>query len=295
VVTPYPEIEFYRASDGRRLAVRVWRPNGPPRARVVLLHGITSHSGWYSGSCSHLAAAGCEVHFLDRRGSGLNCEQPGDVDRWETWIDDVAVYLAKCRTPDVWCHGIDGASSRQAGPILCGISWGGKLAVAVARRHPGLLDGLGLICPGLFSHHEPGLLKRLVLAIPQPTRFAQARVSIPLGDPGLFIEHPKWREFIERDPLALRKVTLRFARADRELARFAQRAAPYLHLPLLLMLAGRDRIVANRPTRKFFARAASSNKTLIEYSNATHTLEFETEPDAYFADLANWLTKTAGC
>ena len=39
--------------------------------------------------------AGFEVHFLDRRGSGLNAEQPGDVDRWQTWIDDVAAYLEK--------------------------------------------------------------------------------------------------------------------------------------------------------------------------------------------------------
>jgi alpha-beta hydrolase superfamily lysophospholipase len=192
------------------------------------------------------------------------------------------------------CQATADSGARQIGPTLCGISWGGKLAVAVARRHPGLLGGLGLICPGLFSHHEPGVVKRLLLAMPQTARLARARVSIPLDDPGLFIENPKWRAFIERDPLALRQVTLRFARADRQLSGFAQRAAPYLHLPLLLMLAGRDRIVANRPTRKFFARAASTNKRLIEYSNATHTLEFETEPEAYFADLADWLVKCSG-
>jgi alpha-beta hydrolase superfamily lysophospholipase len=60
-------------------------------------------------------------------------------------------------------------------------------------------------------------------------------------------------------------------------------------MPMLLMLAGRDRIIANQATRDFFGRASSSNKTLIEYSNATHTLEFEPDPSRYFADLTSWI------
>ena len=47
-----PRIDFYSARDGRRLAVRVWNGIEPPRARVVMLHGITSHGGWYTRSCA---------------------------------------------------------------------------------------------------------------------------------------------------------------------------------------------------------------------------------------------------
>src|SRR6187401_1092891 len=93
-------IEFYTARDGRRLAARVWRTNDLPRARVVFLHGITSHGGWYNQVASYLASAGFDVHFLDRRGSGLNADEPGDVDDWRTWLDDVAVYLESSLTTD---------------------------------------------------------------------------------------------------------------------------------------------------------------------------------------------------
>ena len=99
VHVPPPNIEFYEAAHGRRLAVRLWDSPDAARARVVFLHGVTSHGGWYTRSCQHLAAAGCEVHFLDRRGSGLNRQQPGDVDHWQTWLDDVAVYLKQIRGP----------------------------------------------------------------------------------------------------------------------------------------------------------------------------------------------------
>ena len=76
-----------------------------------------------------LAAAGFDVAFLDRRGSGLNGEQMGDVENWQTWIDDVATYRNIAR-------------SNPLPTVLCGISWGGKLAAAVARRHPGCLPAL---------------------------------------------------------------------------------------------------------------------------------------------------------
>jgi alpha-beta hydrolase superfamily lysophospholipase len=255
----------------------------------VFLHGITSHGGWYSESGAHLASAGFEVHFLDRRGSGLNADEPGDIDRWTTWIDDVAVYLELLRerpTPDTRLL----ASTPLA---LCGISWGGKLAAAVARRHPGLVTALGLICPGLYSPHEPGLLKRLALRIPLAARQRKRRVAIPLGSPALFTDSYEWRKFIARDPLSLRQVTWQFAREDRQLTRYARQAATYLHMPILLMLAGRDRIVDNRRTRVFLNRTGAACRTLIEYSNAAHTLEFEPDPLAYFADLAGWLNHGA--
>lgn len=274
-----PRIDFYHAADGRQLALRVWSGVDPPRARVVFLHGITSHGGWYDRSCQHLAAEGFEVHFLDRRGAGLNIDRPGDVEHWQTWVDDVATYLKQLGT--------------ERPVLLCGISWGGKLAAAVARQHPGLLRGLGLLSPGLYSPYGPGLIRRLLLAGPLPKRMQDRRAHIPLDRPELFTESPQWQEFIARDPLSLDEITVRAARADRGLTRFACPSAPLLHLPLLMMLAGRDRIVDNRRCRGFFGRVASREKTLLEYGNAAHTLEFEPDPEPYFADLTRWLAITA--
>jgi acylglycerol lipase len=235
-----PRFDFYTARDGRRLAVRVWNAVDPPRARVVFLHGVASHGGWYTRSCHHLNKVGFEVHFLDRRGSGVNTEGRGDVDRYETWVDDVGMYLEKI------------GKSRPV--ILCGISWGGRLATAVARQHPGLIDGLALL--------------------------------------SLFTDTPRWRDYVATDPLTLREVTVCFAQADRELAGVARESAEYLHMPTLLVLAGHDRIVASPPTRAFLNRSAATHKTLIEYPNGAHTLEFEADPERYFADLADWIGRT---
>jgi acylglycerol lipase len=278
VALPFPRIGFYSAHDGRRLAVRVWNGIDPPRARVVMLHGITSHGGWYERSCAHLNECGFEVHFLDRRGSGLNAEGRGDVDRHETWIDDVTTYLD--------------ALGRERPVVLAGISWGGKLAAAVARRQPGLIQGLALITPGLYSQFEPNLLQRLALRIPVRERMQNRRLEIPLQPATLFSETPAWRKYVDQDPLSLREVTFRFVQNDNRLTRYAKQSASYLHTPTLMMLAGRDRIVTNSRCRAYLGRVRAAHKLLIEYPNAVHTLEFETDPSRYFADLADWIGLT---
>ncbi len=273
-----PRIDFYTARDGRRLAVRVWNGIEPPRARVVMLHGITSHGGWYNRGCRHLHKCGFEVHFLDRRGSGLNVEARGDVDRHQTWLDDVTTYLEQV------------ANGRPV--VLCGISWGGKLAAAVARQQPGLLRGLALVTPGLYSRFEPNPVQRWALRLPVRKRMQYRRIEVPLQPAALFTETPYWRQFVDQDPLSLREVTHRFAHADNRLTHFARAGAPYIHTPTLMMLSGRDRIVTNSRCRAYLGRIGAAHKTLVEYPNAVHTLEFEPDPDRYFADLSDWIGRT---
>jgi alpha-beta hydrolase superfamily lysophospholipase len=285
VLNRLPKIDYYDAAAGRRLAVRVWSAESAPVARAVLLHGITSHGGWYDRCCEHLAGCGIESHFLDRRGSGLNALEPGDVDCWTTWLDDVASYLRMLRER----NSVNGGRLPH---VLCGISWGGKLAAAVARRNPGLVDGLAVVCPGLFSRFSPGPIRRALLRVPMPQRMLRRRRRIPLRRPALFTDSPSWRKFIADDPLTLRSITVRFAREDRRLTVFAQQSAPFLYMPLVMVLAGRDRIVNNRRTRRYFGRASSMRKLLIEYPHAAHTLEFEPDPTAYFRDLAAWILFT---
>jgi acylglycerol lipase len=276
---PTPHIEHFTAVDGYRFAVRVWRPP-QPRARVVFIHGIISHGGWYHPSAGRLASEGCEVHFLDRRGSGLNLAARGDTPSWETWLADVESYAESL--PD------------DLPRVLLGISWGGKLAPAVATRRPDLFAGVGLLCPGLYARQQANAIQRGALRLAGATGLRSNRIGIPLRDPALFTDSPDWQEYIRRDPLTLRQITIRFALEDLKLNDFARGAAEQITIPALLMLAGRERIVDNPRTREFFCRLASHEKTLVEYPDAAHTLEFEPDPTRYLDDLSRWVSQRAG-
>jgi alpha-beta hydrolase superfamily lysophospholipase len=64
-----------------------------------------------------------------------------------------------------------------------------------------------------------------------------------------------------------------------------------LTLPIFLQMAGLDRIVNNEKIQRFVAKAPASSKTIANYPNAHHTLEFEQGPvtERYALDLAGWI------
>jgi len=273
-----PVITHYAGQDARRLATRIWQCNDAI-ADVVYLHGIVSHGGWYESSCAYLAANGFQVHFLERRGSGLNPDSRGDVDDWTTWLSDVAIYLNQL------------PQSRPR--ILLGVSWGGILATSLARRHPELISGFGLICPGLFSCKSANRAQRLGLRLAGMLGLNRMQVQVPLQDPALFTNSPEAQRYIAQDPFTLRKITIRLARCNLELLRHATEAPEEIGVPVLLMIASRDPITQNQRTREFVGRIGHRDQTIIEYSDASHTLEFEDDPSQYFQDLNAWCSRIA--
>jgi alpha-beta hydrolase superfamily lysophospholipase len=272
-----PTIETYDAADGYRMHYRHWQPADTPRARVVILHGIQSHSGWYLHSSSRICAAGFEVFYLDRRGSGLNAEKRGHVDNLQVLLDDVVLFLSRVRIQEP-----------RRPVILIGVSWGGKLATATAKEHPQMIDGLGLICPGLFPVVDPSIIQKVRIALAR-VYYRYRHFPIPLNDPELFTATPRWLEYLRTDPLSLHRATAALLVTSKQMDWFVRNAAEKISMPVLLMLAGKDRILDNARTRAYFEQFAGENKTLIEYPGANHTLEFEPDPEPFINDLIGWL------
>ena len=272
------ELSLFRASDGYRFYSHRFQSAGPPVARLVVLHGIRSHAGWYERSCRTLAESGYDVHFLDRRGSGWNTARRGDCPSFHRLIDDVAEYILELRC------------TRAGLPLfVAGISWGGKLAVALASKYPTLLGGIALLCPGLKPAIQPPLATRFQIALAGKLRPTK-RFPIPLNDPELFTASPDWRRFIDRDRYGLREATARFLFNSFRFDRFLRRAYAKVTCPVLLMLAGRDRILDNAATRKLMAEFTRSRSiAIIDYPGAEHTLEFESPGHPWLGDLLGWL------
>ncbi len=270
--------ETFRASDGYRWHFRRYLPEGPALAEVVFLHGVQSHGGWYEGSCRVLAAAGFAVSFLDRRGSGRNQEARGDTPSFRRLLDDVAEYLQTLRTPH---------SALRT--FLAGISWGGKLAVALQRRHPGLTDGLILLCPGFFPRVQPTFCARLAILSARLTRPSRL-FPIPLDDPELFTTTPRWLQFLRDDSLSVHRATAHFLVESVRLDYYLKWVPKYVTMPTLLLLARRDRIIDNEPTLAYIERFAGP-KAVLEYPEAHHTLEFEPEPIVFLNDVMKWMKR----
>jgi alpha-beta hydrolase superfamily lysophospholipase len=272
-------IEEHLASDGYRWRYRRFKPAASPRAEVVCIHGIQSHGGWYEHSCTRLSEAGFAVSFLDRRGSGLNECARGDAPGFRRLLDDLAEYLRALRQ-----------QAPGKGIFLLAISWGGKLAVALQRRHPRLVEGIVLLCPGFCSRIRPCLGQRLAIVWSRLVR-ARRLFPIPLNDPELFTGNPRWLQFLREDPLTLHQATARLLIESARLDGYLRFCRGHVNVPVLLLLAENDRIIHNGRTRRFVQSLAAADTQVIEYPGAQHTLEFEPEPEIFIRDVKNWLER----
>jgi alpha-beta hydrolase superfamily lysophospholipase len=271
-----PLIERLEFDDGAGAFVRHWSPEGSTIGSVVLLHGIQSHSGWYLNSCGRLADSGFQVWAPDRRGSGLNQVHRGDAPSFRRLIDDVAALLRRVDPPR----------------FLEGISWGGKLALGLQRRHPGLADGLVLLTPGLASQVNLTWNQRIAVLLCRCFS-PRSEFDIPLNNPELFTANVDFRRWIQDDPLALRKATARLLVESARLDMYNRFAARHVVVPTLLLLAERDRIIDNAGVRRLVARFPVADLTVREYSGANHTMEFEMGGPPFLDDLIDWLQRQA--
>jgi alpha-beta hydrolase superfamily lysophospholipase len=266
----------FTATDGYTWSYRHYPAAGAPRAELVCIHGIQSHGGWYEYSCSRHATAGYSVSFLDRRGAGRNQAARGDTPGFRRLLDDIAEFLRPLRT-----------SNPDRPVVLSAVSWGGKLAIGLQKRHPGLVDGLILLCPGFFPKVRPSFPARM--RILGARLFRPSRLfPIPLSDPELFTATPRWLDFLRHDSLALHQATARFLVESVRLDYYLRWAARRVAVPVLALLGGSDRIIDNDRTRTFLNRLPAPTQ-VIEYPTGHHTLEFEPEPDRFIDDQLRWL------
>jgi alpha-beta hydrolase superfamily lysophospholipase len=258
------------------VSIRRWAPTQRTLGSIVMLHGIQSHSGWYVKSCGRLAVAGFYVLAPDRRGSGLNQENRGDAPSFRRLLDDVATLLHRVERPR----------------FLVGISWGGKLAVALQRRNPGLCDGLVLVTPGLSSRISLGWTDRIRVLFGRCFS-PRSLLDIPLNDPELFTSNIESQRWIRDDPLALRKATARLLFESARLDVYNGLAVRHVVVPTLVLLAECDRIIDNANVRRIVSRFPTADMTIREYRGASHTLEFERGGPPFLDDLIQWLQNRA--
>jgi pimeloyl-ACP methyl ester carboxylesterase len=140
----------------------------------------------------------------------------------------------------------------SSGSSLVGLSWGGKLAVASALDQPDGFRALVLVTPGLVPRVGYSLPERIGIALALVLG-GRARFHVPI-EPEMFTRTPPFLDYIVNDPLRLQRVSARFLLASHRLDRWIRSSVQELSVPVLLFLAGHDRIVDNERTRALLER-----------------------------------------
>jgi acylglycerol lipase len=268
-----PNIGQYTTNKGAVLKYRIWEAKDRADA-LVYLHGIESHSEWFSECAEKISRHGVSVYALDRRGSGLNDAERGHCRDFLQFPNDVVDFAT-------------GAATKQHQRIhLTGLSWGGKLAVAIVILFPDLFSSMTLIAPGIFPKVAPAGSEKLRIAFDMFLR-PQALHPIPIQNE-MFTSIPKYLTYIANDPLRLHKVTAAFYRNSLRIDRFLKKHKYQWKTPTQLLIAEHDAIINNQKLQSMFESLKIQKKRVLLYKGCNHLLQFE-KPADVARDIADWI------
>jgi acylglycerol lipase len=274
------ETGWLDGAGGVRLFRQVWLPGGEPLAAVVLVHGVSEHSGRYAGVGEGLAACGFALHALDQRGHGRSHGRRAYVDRFRHLVADVDRLVDRVR------------AAHPGRPVfLLGHSMGGCVALAYALEHQERLAGLALSAPLAALGAAPLPLR----VIGRTLSVVAPHVGVYEVDSSAVSRDPEVVRDYDADPLNYhRKLPARtVAELADAVASFPDRLAS-LTLPLLVMHSPEDRLTPYEGGAMVHEQVSSADRVLRRYDGLAHELLFEPEGDEVLADLADWLTAHSG-
>ena len=265
----------FTGAGGVEIAWQSWLPGRPPRAAVVIAHGVSEHSDRYTHVAARLVGAGYAVYALDHRGHGRSGGKRAVIDRMAHAVADVGTLI-----------GVVHEEHPGVRVFLLGHSMGGGIALDYALHHQERIDGLVLSAPAaaLDAASPLELAAGRVLSAIAPT------VGVFDVDAEAISRDPEVVRIYDQDPMVFHKKLP--ARTVSELAGVIQTfpdRAPSLGLPLLVMLGTADELVPPAAGRMVHERAGSQDKQLIEYDGLVHEILNEPEQDRVMDDLVAWL------
>lgn len=275
-IVPRIAADAYHAADGAVLPLRMWKPEGEPRAIVLGLHGFGDYSNAFARPGKRFAEQGIMTVAYDQRGFG---EAPGrgrwhGVERLTADAADAVSLLAEKYAPK---------------PVfVLGLSMGGAIGMTMAVRHPEVpVAGLALVAPAVWGRNTMPAAQRAALWLS-----AHTVPWYPLTGQGLKIlpsDNLAMLRRLARDPLVLKQFRVDQVWGLVNAMDAAVLAASDLRLPTFFLYGQRDELVPMGPTRRAVMMVPSGNRRVALYPNGYHMLLRDLNGHRVIDDLAAWI------
>lgn len=272
---PSPAVEEYATieSGAARVFVRVRDVQGA-RGFIVLVHGLSDHSGRFERVVGALNAAGLSTWALDLRGHGRTDGRRGVVHSFTEFLDDIDSIRTAAR------------ARNQGLEFVLGHSMGGLAVLRYIQTH--IADRpTGAVVVAPFT--------AVRIAIPRWKRVLGVAADRVL--PGLALDDGIREEDLfrideevdrrRRDPLVHHKISARlWAEMVRNAGLLADEVTP--DVPVLFQIPGDDRVVSS-PTTEALIRGRFPDADVRRYDDAFHDLYSDPVGDQAITDAVRWI------
>lgn len=264
----------FEGVGGLKIATRSWKPEGTPRAVMILVHGFNAHSGYMEWPGEQFAANGLATYALDLRGRGKSEGERFYVEEFSDYLGDVDKLAGIARTEN---PGL---------PVyVLGHSAGGVIASSYVFEHQDEIAGL--ICESFaFDVGLPHLVSLALQGISHLTPHLHV-FSLNNAD---FSRDPAAVERMNTDPLIAKESQP--AETASEMLKAAERLKenmPNFRVPVFIIHGTEDKATRPAGSQYFYDNAGSEDKTLKLYEGHYHDLLADIDKEIVMADIQAWI------
>ncbi|MHA2425583.1 MAG: alpha/beta hydrolase [Candidatus Thorarchaeota archaeon] len=241
----------YITSDGITLFLRAWEPIDVPKKEtaILILHGITAHSGPYEFIGLPLSKLGFSTFGLDLRGHGLSDGTRGDTPGVERLVQDL-------------CEVVSFLNENYSTIVLMGHSLGVFQSALIIKSCLQNISGVVLLSGARTM--KPG-----VVASPSATQKIKILLNSLLFPCKPVVEYRREGMVGLDDPLFTFKYTLRFIRMiDMDSMTFPGD----FNLPVFVGVGEEDELFSVESVRELYEEIPSSEKEFYIEPGARHAV-----------------------
>ena len=292
----------FTARDGENLALYEWPLDAsddteldaaPPRAVVLMVHGLGEHAGRYGHVARQLMRWGFAVRAYDQRGHGESGGARGALPTETALLDDLAEVVDDTRLHGMRLANGTNASWAPQKPlplILLGHSLGGLVVGSFVALKIRPIEALVMSSPALDA--GLGVVQKLLLAV---GRSLAPNLCVRNGLDARYISHDaRVVKAYLADRLVHNRISARLGQFIASGGPATVAAASSWSTPTLLMYAGADRLVNPKGSNAFAANAVApavkpGTVTARRFDGLYHELFNEADSSPVFETLSVWL------
>jgi alpha-beta hydrolase superfamily lysophospholipase len=263
---------------GVRIVYDVWTPDVPPRAVVVLSHGLGEYARRYDHIAQRFGADGLVTYALDHRGHGRS-------DGKRMLVRDISEFTGDFDT-------LVGIAQREHPALKCvvlGHSMGGGIVFAYGVERPDNYDLMVLSAPAVAAQE---LVNPLMAFAAKGLGVLLPGVPVQELDVDAISRDPAVVAAYKSDPLVYHgKVPFGIGRALLQVGETMPQRAPALHAPLLVVHGSEDRLIPLGGSRRLIGCVGSTDVELKVYPGLYHEVFNEPERDQVLDDVVSWINK----
>jgi alpha-beta hydrolase superfamily lysophospholipase len=263
---------------GVRIVYDVWTPDIPPRAVVVLSHGLGEYARRYDHVAQRFCEDGLVTYALDHRGHGRSGGKRMLVrDISEFTADfDTLVGIARREHPALKC-------------VVLGHSMGGGIVFAYGVERPDNYDLMVLSAPAVAAQE---LVNPLMAFAAKGLGVVLPGLPVQELDVDAISRDPAVVAAYKSDPLVYHgRVPAGIGRALLQVGETMPRRAPALHAPLLVVHGSDDRLIPVDGSRRLVECVGSTDVELKVYPGLYHEVFNEPERNQVLDDVVSWITE----